>query len=334
MALLPAGGAQVITAGELFLYALTKRRSMTWTQFRLSLDALYSRSELAEIELDLPTLRSATLRGLAALGHVDRLRRDGDVSIVSCPAAIARLPRAGLPTAVLSGSRSPRTLQDIRAACRAVPSVHIRTDQPRASSWSPPQAVFLIAESVRDLEAIAGALKISFPESYPAVHIAAAMGSLSAYLDSCKWRPGEPPHGWLSAHFDPDQVRWRSDSAAGEDGLRLARYSHPVTGQYQFWLWRSRSEYARVDPDWGRYAVLASHGRRVLVREEATGDSRYPAGAPLPLLAARAFTLCTGLVPFEELVDNGLEVRRYHCHRNVPAEIFSAVAAKLSQEDE
>lgn len=315
--------------GDLLLFALTKWRSMTWSQFRRSVDSLYKREAHDEDGPAVPIVRWSALRQLDALAHIDFF--DEPLRAVTCQPTLARLPRAGLPTAVLCGSRAPQTVDEIRTATKSHPSARVASQRQVGVAWQPPTVISISAGSVETLNAIADGLGIPCPAGFPAFNIAQMMASVSDYVASREWRTGSPPN-WVQASFDPECARWRSRIDA-DHVLRLVRYTHPATRQDQFWLWRSEWEYAYVDPDWGRYAVLANVGNRVLTRDSATGDVTHSGGAPLPTLAARALALCSGLAPTEEHLSLGTPgLQWFRRYPRVPHEIFDLIAHKLGQE--
>ena len=85
---------------------------------------------------------------------------------------------------------------------------------------------------------------------------------------------------------------------------------------------------------WGRFAVLKSAGKQVLVYDETNGDLAVPESVPLPRLLARGLTLCSGVPPMPEggtpSLSSGGKGRRT-VYRGVSPDVLRTVAGKLAQ---
>src|SRR5207253_2220357 len=104
-------------------------------------------------------------------------------------------------------------------------------------------------------------------------------------------------------------------------------YRHPDGWMREDRLWRN-GEFAAADRDWARYAVLEDRRMRVIRYDRRATTVAAPRQVPLPRLAARSFTLCSGHAP-QTMPGDGLGVWVFG---RVPASIFSTVAKKLGQD--
>ena len=109
---------------------------------------------------------------------------------------------------------------------------------------------------------------------------------------------GIPPElNWPSQHFEAGSVAFIDGSPP--DGFRLSRYKDPIRDVWTYRLWRDDKS-ADVDPAWARYAVAKAGGYLPLSYHERDGGVVAPLGFPLPALAARALTLCSGIAPIRQ----------------------------------
>ena len=157
--------------------------------------------------------------------------------------------------------------------------------------------------------------------------------SLEEYCRNLSWSAGEDLN-WQREDFSVRSLRFQS---AGETppGTRLSRYQDPTTTIWRYRLWRD-GQFAELEPDWGRYAILSACSMRNLQYDPVKRDVLVPLGTPLPALLARALGLCSGYAPRTGRrsgeADPDLRIS-YEVFRDVPPSIFRLVADKAGQHE-
>lgn len=315
----------MISRGDMLLFAVTAQREMAWPAFAKAVDSIFVPD--ARIAADVAHVRSTVAALGDALGHWEVVRHGGTARIVIAPPVLAVLPHPGRPAAVLCGSRSPDTHPALAEACLAAGADLRVTRQDRSSPYAP--AVFEVrADGDASLADTASRLRVSISAGPAAWSLACALGSLDDYLASLEWSTGVDLN-WPRRDFDSNRLRLEAiRHGEGRTGLTLSAYRHPDGWMHEDRLWRD-GEYASVDRDWGRYAVLADRGIRVITYDRRSGTVEVPRQVPLPGLAARCFSLCSGFAPTAR-AGAGLGTWVYD---RVPASIFETVASKLGQDE-
>jgi hypothetical protein len=319
--------------GDAVLFTLSAWGQCSWQKFRRAFDDLHVQSLSLSGEVPLQAdanIRFNAARTLDSLGHCEvTFGAEGKVSVA--PSVLAALPVAGLPRAVLCGSRSPETVAIVRRVARAKQSVQVRiTPQAR---WNPfaPARIEVQATAGAVLEQVADDLGILYEAIPPAWSLASSGSSVETFLQSLTWLT-RPDLTWTRVDFDPDYLRFGGRRDSGP--LILARYQDPVRGRWVFRLWREDESADINDPSWGRYAVLAAFGRVVLRYDPMLGELGVPLGVPLPRLFFRAIALCSGFaanVPTPMRGANGSAIHSYHEFHSVSADVYSACATKIGQ---
>jgi len=325
----------VFEIGDALLFTVSARRRCTWQAFRDAFDDLYTRWVSTTGRSDEPdvNVRRDAARLIDALGHCDVVFGAGNASVFAAPSVLAQLPVAGLPRAVLCGSRSPESIGLLRRAThQAGNSVHVRVESQRSSSLFAPARIEIQANSDAVMRRVAEEVGVLYATVPPAWSLASMSGALDGFHRSLGWSK-RPDLNWARSDFDPGQLRFggRRESS---DRLILSRYQDPVRGGWIFWMWRG-DECAEIgDPSWGRYAVLAACGRTVLRYDQTSGQLMVPASVPLPRLLSRAATLCSGYAP-ATIADPGLAPGptwlRYHLYRSVPPDVYGVCSEKIGQ---
>ena len=316
--------------GDILLYALSAWRQTSWRQFKHCFDELqrksagtagYDPSETATGH------RWRALRELSALGHIDLEFEPGSIQVHIAPPVLAALPGLGSPKAVLCGARSPNFMGDLSEEAQSA-GVEVLIDPQASASPFAPTRVELRAEDATWIKMVSDKVGAQYVETAPARLLAQVSISLSDYLERMMWS-NDRELNWFCEDFDTERLQFRSPSEIRPD-QRLSRYRNPRTTMWHYRLWQSNQS-AEVDPDWGKYAILATIAQRVLQYSPETRNAFVPIGAPLPTLLARAFCLCSGHCPVvaEEVQSNPLG--RHLRFNGVPPSVFNKVAAKLDQ---
>jgi len=314
------------TRGDLLLFALSARRETSWAEFKKLATAIAAEGEGEEGG---EYMHWRAFRLLAALGHVDAREQRGKLSICAAPPVLARLPRMGLPVAVLCGSRSPRTSRDLvrvasgKAAVRIVTGTHGRA--------LAPSRIEVEAPCEARLDDLARELGIHYSSTPPCWLIASVAGTIHEYVESLSWEAGGDLN-WYCEDFEVDAARFSPVCTGPRNSPRLSRYRDPRGLRWRYRLYLD-GRFADVDADWGRYAVLHMSRKVVLEHDPATCEVRVPLGVPLPVVHARALVLASGSPPVTREVPGKQGVRRVLAYHAVPYHLFQVVARKLGQLD-
>jgi len=293
---------------------------------------LMSRNLLQYGQADTNFARYDAARTLDALGHIEVDFDSSSPRLHAAPSALSLLPNSGLPAAVLSGARGPSTVTAIAAEIDKYGStMHIDIRQQRSESSCLPARVMVTADSHEDLALMAAAAQLVFqrvPISWTLLNFA---GTLVDYISECQWMRADELN-WEQRQFDPQILHFSANPSDGE--LRLIKYTHPSRQYPIHYLWR-QTEAARVNPDWGRFAVLRTAGRDVVQYDHSASAVVVPATVPLPKLLARALCLCSGLAPQDvagdRMVASAINAPFFKIYRRVPYEFARLLAMKLDQ---
>lgn len=312
-----------LSSGDTVLYAVSSRRSVPWSSFKLAVDAAFSPSHQPATQTRY--LRSDVAALGDSLGHWD-IAPDGQDSIRICvaPPVLARLPWPGPPCAILCGSRSPDTVLDVAAANRSSGKTIARAVPQQTLHPYAPSRIEVRSSAGGDLGALAAQLGITYAEEPPAWALASACSTLTGYLASLEW-DADDQLDWPRRDFDPGRLAY-GPPQQNNTPLRLSMYEHP-RGWTGFDRLRRDGKVARIDRAWARYAVLASAGIRVLRYNHRAGTVTVPRRVPLPRLVARSLALCSGQPP-AVTPEGGLDHLVYSA---VPQSVFDVIATKLGQ---
>lgn len=321
-----------MTPGDRLLYTLSAKVDLSWPSFKRLFELLCG-SHLAPADLeDAGLARYETARGFDALGHIE-VDLGSSFRIYAAPPALALLPTAGIPEAVMTGARSPRSMDDWRERAHSYGSrLELDVQLQKDSSGKFPSRVSVKAETRDDLRSFANDIRVDFQEIPASWRILNFVGSLSEFLAGSEWQRSEKLN-WEERQFNPLELRFSVAPADGE--TTLIKYIHPSRQYPIYFLWRG-AEAARTDPDWGRFAILSSTGRNVIHYEHRSGTLSLPASIPLPRLFGRALCLCSGLVPRlipgSLIEDSEATTPLMRLYANIPREFAEIVAEKLNQQ--
>ena len=321
----------MFNSGDILLFALSARRRVPWPLFKRWFEVVYQR-EVMEGLTDAGEaavgIRWQTLRTLSCLGHIDLHFGEGEIQIVVAPPALAALPGRGMARAVLCGARSPGTIDSLRDSANAVDSDIAVRSSSDSNSYHPSR-VELLAKAPVHIQDVATGIDILYVDAPPARSLARVAASLQEYRRELVWSR-EAELNWRREDFDTHRLQFRPNDGELAQ-IRLSRYQNPITSIWHYRLWQNR-ESAEIDPDWGRYTVLALLSQNVLQYDPFVRKVRVPYGAPLPALFARSLGLCSGhcSIQLERVSTRGMQ--RYYVYDDVPPSVFNAVANKLRQQ--
>lgn len=310
---------------ELALHVVTARRMVDWSVWRETYESVMSfRQSSSNLS------PSQGLMLLDNLGHLETCVLSGSLKIAAAPAVLARLPRAGLPTAVLCGGRSPQTEIKIEKSMSMGCSRLIISNDATEVQLSP-RRFFVQGEEETDLIKTAGACGIHYAEVPPAWSLAHSTVDTEQYLASLTWRH-EPEPELPAREFLTDEMTFSVKGLPSPE-FRLLRYFPRRLPPY--FEARNGEQAARIDRDWGIYAALHAHGRNCLIYDWRHKIIAVPASAPLPRLIGRSLSLCSGLPPSwlaaKEAGWKQPEPNGYHVYPSIPHAISELLFKKLGQ---
>lgn len=321
--------------GDILLYSLSAWRETSWATFKRCFDEVHRRHVVTSNREEQEAAfyyRWRALRLLSSLGHVDVRFEAQGINISVAPPALAVLPGFGIRRAVLCGARSPSTVVNLRKAARAEGVATAAQPQISLSPYAPAR-VEVKADSDERLRATAKRMGIPYLHQPPARIMAHVSVSLDEYCQDLSWSEDEDLN-WQREDFNVRSLRFQADGET-PPGTRLSRYQDPATTIWRYRLWRD-GQFAELEPDWARYAILSACSIRNLHYDPAKREVLVPLATPLPALLARALGLCSGYAPRagQRSVEAGPGIRiPCEVFKDVPPSIFRMVALKAGQHD-
>lgn len=316
------------------LHVISAKKEMSWAAFKKAFDNLYVTEGSPNYSslINPASLRTQTARALSWLGHFDIEFTTEGGRVFAAPPVLVRLPYAGLPQAILSGSRSPSLIKALIDICKTRRR-SIQLNIFKQTEYIPfiPSRIIIQAESTEVLSEVASALEISFEETPPAWTILQFAGSLDDYIGTRLWTDSEGLN-WARTVFDVSSLRF--SDAQIKESLRLDRYVDPVRNIYIYYLVKGNQS-AEVDGDWGQFAILQAEGLNVLIYDASQLILATPNTIPLPRLIARSLVLCSGyppsLLPVREDLSSSFEGASFTLFKGIPLKLAEIAAAKLGQ---
>jgi hypothetical protein len=313
------------------LFVISARGYMTWTDYCEAVDFLSADNLGRARSVDGTTTRSGLLQCLEALGHCDAYYDKGHSTIAAAPPALCRLPRAGLPVAVLTGARCLRTQEQLAEATEERRgAIQITTERHPGPLGLLPDTVLVRSESEDALAEFSAKLGLRCPHIPPAWTLVNWCGTLSEYVTTLDYRVPEGLN-WIRYDFCVNShafIRTLSESHP-----RYSRYLNPATGLPVHVFFRDGSG-AEVDLSWGRYLLLNAKGITVTAYDERRFRLCVPVKTPLPAVIARTLCLCSGKPPVRKSgasLVRGCECRDWLMFEDVPPQIATAVLSKVGQ---
>lgn len=313
------------------LFVVSSRGKMRWQSFKNAFDILLQQAGgRGPRPTDGPKWALLNcVRTLQGLGHCD-FDFDRNNEVIVAPPLLARLPRAGLTTAVLTGARTPALVERLLAAAKSR-RVRVRVMPPARKTLGVPTSVHLESASRTRLEDLAAELNIRFPPQPPAWSFAQFAGSVSDYLACLDWLPASTPD-WARVGYHRSGLRF-SGNREGDTYLRLSR--NEVNGRWAYGLWNDGKR-AAANLDWARFAIASEHSQQLIAYDPKNQVFGVPVATPAPRPLDRALGLCSGHAPLQSFspelsVGIDEERRLFHAYQGVPRAIADLVAEKLGQ---
>lgn len=316
------------------LFVISARGQMSWADYCQAVDYLATITMGERWISRRISMRSVLLQCLEALGHYDVWYDEGQSSITVAPPSLCRLPRAGLPVAVLAGARCLKTQKKlVEAAGAQGGAIQITTERHPGPHGLIPDTVLLKAESEDALAAFTASLGLRCPHIPPAWTLVNWCGRLSEYEATLDYRVPEN-FGWTRYDFS---IRSHAFLQTQSESLpRLSRYRNPTTTLPVHVFFRDGSG-AEVGLNWGRYLLINARSITVTAYDEKRYRLCIPVAIPLPSVIARSICLCSGRPPVHrsaEALVPGFECRDWLMFEDVPPQIAMAALSKVGQTPE
>ncbi len=310
------------------LFIISGRGTMTWADYCEAVDFLAA-DRLGESRLT--STRSGLLHCLEALGHCDSHYNEGHSTIAVTPPALCRLPRAGLPIAVLTGARCLQTQQQLAEAAKTQGgAVQITVKRYAGPLGLLPDTVLVKSESAEALADFSTNLGLACPPIPPAWTFMNWCGTLEEYEANIDYRIPEQ-FNWARYDFCVSSLTFvRTLSSSNH---RFSRYLNPRTKLPMHVFFRDDSG-AEVDLKWGRYLLLNAMGIMVTAYDEKRFRLCVPVTVPLPTIVARTVCLCSGNPPiylFRPALLRSCACDDWLMFEDVPPQIAIAAMAKVGQ---
>jgi hypothetical protein len=313
------------------LFVISARNRMKWSHYCDAVKFLSTTSSSRDKFFDGAATRSGLLQSFEALGHCDIYYESGNSTIIVAPPVLCRLPRAGLPVAVLAGARCVQTLRQITEIINTSNNtIQVKTIRYPGPLGLLPDTILISSDSDESMKRFCAELQIRYSAIPPAWTFVNWCGTLAEYVETLSYRIPESLD-WTRFDFNLDSQgfgRNLSDSFP-----RYSRYLNPTTGLPIHVFFRD-SFGAEVDLRWGRYLLLQSMGRTVTAYDERHFRLWIPVRIPLPTIVARTMCLSSGKPPIHRSME--ALVKGFHCDdwlmfEGVPPQIALAALSKVGQ---
>jgi len=288
---------------NLLLQYLSELESGSWTQFRQALEYLADDDE----EL----YRSVEARRLSMLGHVEFAFTD-NLQWSICPPTLAWLPRQDQITAVLCGQRTEPLVENLQHQAQelnCIVEIHPQTEGA--------DVVLVTVPSSSVGEKLAELIEVQ-SEPQAAERIAHCLPTLANYARL--FPEVAEPIGYKMKKFDVAASRWKEVEESHKPGFYRYEYYRP---EYRLKL-NGRS--LKVPRNVGLFLLLQHHNRSVLQYDSEKQTLTIPVHPRLPVLFARAATLCSGYLPHFDK-----KTYTYTYHQITPT-VARYITSKLNQQ--
>ena len=311
-----------LKTSEIILNTVSSLGKIRIEKFNDLFDTVWNKSSITDDGFVF--LRGQALRFLDALGHADY---DYDKRhIFVCDPLLVLLPTSGLPKALLTGSRTSHFIKILKNTVsnnRKNVALNFRPQSFMEDLL--PCAVYLEAISKETLKTIAVSLDINYQLDFPASWLILSFSDGISDIKKKLEFTSYDEINWQQKVFSPKSLIF-TNTRITNSGMRLVEYTNRVSHQKMHWL-RKDDLKANVNRDWGRYILLSEMGVNVLYYDSKKYILAVPLTVPLPVLIARAITLCSGLVPRVNKIND----RDYLIYSSIDPNLASNVSEKLGQ---
>ena len=276
------------------LFVVSARGQMKWRDYCEAVDFLSANYLQGKNDIRLIANRGGLLQCLEALGHCDTHYSDGQSTIIITRPSLCRLPRAGLPVAVLTGARLLNTQEQLMEAAESYGgAVRIEIQRCPGPLGQQPDTILIESESEDTLVEFAANQGLYYAHIPPAWSLVNWSGSLSEY-EECLTYSIQETLNWTRYDFCVQSHVFKRTPTKSLP--RFSRYLNPTTGLPMHVFFRDNHG-AEVELNWGRYLLLRAKGITVSAYDEERYRLCVPVRTPLPSVIARSVCLCSGKPP-------------------------------------
>ncbi|MBC2698913.1 MAG: hypothetical protein HF976_09550 [ANME-2 cluster archaeon] len=318
---------------ELLLQTISTFGNMNIDKFNTAFNGLSQSMMMSNREVDLNYVRRQTIRLFDSLGHCDF---DFDNRrVFACSPSLVALPTSGLPKAILTGARVPSLIKDIKNFVRTNrDSISFSETQQNNEYLFLPSAIYIEAVDYEYIKNVSLATQIyHYLETPVAWSLANFSVGIKNIMENLIFERRDDIN-WKKQTFSTDSLTFSNRNC--DNIQKLVSYVNPVNQQRKHWVW-DNNQTAEVDRDWGRYIILASQKKNVMIYDERYHRLAVPSTVPLPRFLARAVTLCTGMAPVpapigEEPIGGLPAGHQMDIYYDVTPPIAKMISRKLSQD--
>lgn len=318
---------------ELLLQTISTFGNMNIDKFNNAFNGLSQSMRMSNREIDLNYVRRQTIRLLDSLGHCEF---DFDNRrVFACSPSLVALPTSGLPKAILSGARVPALIKDIKKFVRTNrDSISFSETQQNNEYLFLPSAIYIEAVDYEYIKNVSLSTQIyhylETPVAWSLVNFSVGIENIVENLIYER----RDDINWKKQTFFTDSLTFSNRHC--DNIQKLVSYVNPMNQQRRHWVW-DNNQAAEVDRDWGRYIILASQKKNVIIYDERYHRLAVPSTVPLPRFLARAATLCTGFAPVpapigEEPIGGLPAGHQMDIYYDVTLPIAKIISRKLSQD--
>ena len=304
---------------------------MTWAQYRQAVGILSIRETGSQWKSSCAATRSCLLHSLHALGHCDAYYENGRTTIAIAPLSLCRLPRAGLPTAILTGARRLQTQERIEEAAKVrEDGLRVRVVRCPGPLGLLPDSIFVESESRDGMASFADELRIPYIDTPPSWSLVNWCGTLLQLEEKLECRI---PKSLNHPRYDFSTETLNFTRTITNSFPRFTRYRNPTT-DLPIHVFFNGELGAEVDLSWGRYLFFSSKRITVSAYDERRFRLCVPVKTPLPGIVARAMCLCSGRPPIylcSKSLVRGIDCADWLMFDEVPPRIALAALSKVGQ---
>ena len=318
---------------DFLLQTISTFGNMNIDKFNTAFNGLSQSMRMSNREVDLNYVRRQTIRLLDSLGHCEF---DFDNRrVFACSPSLVALPTSGLPKAIFTGARVPSLIKEIKNFVRTNrDSISFSETQQNNKYLFLPSAIYIEAVDYEYIKDVSLATQIyhylETPAAWSLVNFSVGIENI---MENLIYEPRDDIN-WKKQTFYTDSLTFSNRNC--DNIQKLVSYVNPVNQQRRHWVW-DNNHAAEVDRDWGRYIILASQKKNVIIYDERYYQLAVPSTVPLPRFLARAATLCTGMAPVparigEEPIGGLPAGHQMDIYYDVTRPIAKMISRKLSQD--
>lgn len=252
-----------------------------------------------------------------------------------CPPTLVSIPSYGMPTAILVGARTNELIDKLKSAVKKRGDKTILYIQRNEGGSVPDliKLIYLSDEVLKEISTECGiGSAIESPAAWNLVNFSSAASEMERKL---KFEQKPEPQNTECNIFSCEELKFvKNDRIRRSDQFGLVEYISSRDKQRRYWLWKGDMA-AEVDRNWGIYLILKLENKNVILYDYKTNKMGICTTTPLPILLARAVSLCSGLVP-NQVLKSVPEInpdKNYYIfvYTNVQLAIANKIAEKLGQ---